>query len=319
MPDRRSTIYTHDVAEAAAILRHGGLVAFPTETVFGLGADAHNADAVRAVFEAKERPADNPLIVHLPDADAADVLAGPLTGDARRLADAFWPGPLALVVAHRGDLPPVTTAGLPTVALRVPARPLTRAFLRACGVAVAAPSANRSGRPSPTTVDAVHADLDGRIDAVLMGAPPSEGLESTVVDVTGDVPLVLRPGALGLDALRTVVPAVRLPDHAGDAFARSPGTRHRHYAPRARVVVVELGGAVPAEAARPVAWIGIGAPPPGVARAERMADVAAYARHLYALFRDLDAEGMATIACERVSEAGVGAAVNDRIARAAAR
>ena len=312
------TIYTHDVAEAAAILRAGGTVAFPTETVFGLGADARNAAAVRAVFDAKQRPADNPLIVHCADAEDALALGANVSRDARRLADVFWPGPLALVVPHRGDLPAITTAGLPTVALRVPSRPLTRTFLRACGVPVAAPSANRSGRPSPTTVEAVRADLDGRIDAVLMGAPPSEGLESTVVDVSGDVPLLLRPGALGLDALRTVVPSLRLPHGSDEALARSPGTRHRHYAPRARVVALAPGAPLPHGLARPVAWIGTGTPPDGADRVEPQPDIEAYARSLYALFRDLDAGRFATVACETVSNDGIGRALNDRIARAAA-
>ncbi len=319
MPVR--TLYTHDADEAAAILRRGGLVAFPTETVYGLGADAHSADGVARIFAAKGRPPDNPLIVHLADADPATVsaLAAPHSADARHLADAFWPGPLTLVAASAGRLPAVVTAGLGTVALRVPARPLTRAFLRACGVPVAAPSANLSGRPSPTTWEAVREDLDGRIDAVLMGAPCEAGLESTVVDVSvpGEPPMLLRPGALGIDALRAVVPALGRPGDRDEALARSPGTRHRHYAPRARVVVVAPGSPLPPGLDRPVGWIGVGAPPPGATRVFAAADVDAYARLLFAAFRMCEAEGIATIVCERVDDDGIGQALNDRITRAA--
>ncbi len=315
------TLYTHDVAEAAAILRRGGLVAFPTETVYGLGADARSADAVAAVFAAKDRPADNPLIVHLADAADAATLAAPLGNDGDRLAAAFWPGPLTLVAPLRAEagLPRVVTAGLATVGLRVPARTIARAFLTACGVPVAAPSANRSGRPSPTTWEAVRDDLDGRIDAVLMGAPCERGLESTVVDVSMAPPLVLRPGAIGAEALRAVVPGVRIAGTAdADVLRRSPGTRHRHYAPRARVVVVDSGAPLPSDLAAPVAWIGVGAAPAGAARAIETADADAYARALYAAFRAFDAAGIATIACARVPNDGIGRALNDRIARAAA-
>ena len=316
------TLYTHDVAEAAAILRRGGLVAFPTETVYGLGADARDAEAVAAVFAAQDRPADNPLIVHLADADDAGAVAAPLGHDGARLAAAFWPGPLTLVAPLLGDgiLPRVVTAGLSTVGLRVPARAVARAFLAACGVPVAAPSANRSGRPSPTTWEAVRDDLDGRIDAVLMGAPCERGLESTVVDVSGSPPLVLRPGAIGTEALRAVVPGLRVAGTAdADVLRRSPGTRHRHYAPSARVVVLDAGAPLPPGLAAPVAWIGTGVAPAGAARAIETLDADAYARALYAAFRAFDAAGIATIACARVPETGIGRALNDRIARASER
>jgi L-threonylcarbamoyladenylate synthase len=309
------TIYTPDPAEAAALLRAGGLVAFPTETVYGLGANARDPEALARIYEAKGRPADNPLIVHLAAPEAVLDVAARLPPDAEALAAAFWPGPLTLVLDRRPDLPAAVSAGLATVGVRVPALPLARAFLEACGTPVAAPSANRSGRPSPTTWEAVRDDLDGRIAAVLVGPPAAAGLESTVVDATGPTPVLLRPGAVSFEALRAVVPGVCLPEGDADLLRRSPGTRHRHYAPRARIVVVE--GASAAMTAGPFAWIGLDAAPPGAVRALAAPDVAAYAHHLFAFFRACDAEAIPVIFCQRVPEKGLGRALNDRLVRAA--
>lgn len=309
-----------DAALAADVLRRGGLVAFPTETVYGLGADARHAGAVERLFAAKGRPADNPLIVHLADAADADALAV-VPETARRLMDAFWPGPLTLVVPLRADagLAERVTAGLDTVGLRVPAQLEAHAFLTACAVPVAAPSANRSGRPSPTDAHAVLADLDGRIDAVLDGPPATAGLESTVVDATGDVPVVLRDGAVTLAELRRVVPetirAVR-----GSALARrSPGTRHRHYAPRARVVAVEGNGSHTAEP--PSGWLGLEPPaqPEAFAHVWTFASVPDYAHALFRTFRNADALGLRTLVCRLPPDDpdGLAHALRDRILRAA--
>ncbi|PAP74233.1 threonylcarbamoyl-AMP synthase [Rubrivirga sp. SAORIC476] len=307
------TLLTRDPDEAAAVLRRGGLCVLPTETVYGLAALAYDADAVRRVFEAKGRPSDNPLIVHLGEAAEADEVAHvtALGGDLLR---AFAPGPLTVVLPARPGLPPAVTAGLGTVAVRVPLAPLARAVLRSTGPLVA-PSANRSGRPSPTTWAAAAEDLDGRVDAILQGPPTTVGLESTVVDATGDVPLVLRPGAVTLDALEAQFPASRAVAAEAEQTRRSPGTRHRHYAPRAQVHLVAPGDASPSGDA---AWIGLSPPPSGYALATVCPDVEAYARQLFDAFRRADAAQLSRIDAEAVPEVGLGVAVMDRLRRAAA-
>lgn len=309
------------IARAAAALRAGRLVAFPTETVYGLGAAALDPDAVRRIFAAKERPADNPLIVHVAAAEQAAPLVREVTPAARRLMS-FWPGPLTLVLPRAASVPDLTTAGQDTVALRVPAHPAALALLRAAAIPVAAPSANRSGRPSPTTAAHVLADLEGRVDLILDGGPTEVGLESTVVDATREPPLVLRQGGLAIERLRAAGPIALLSGQDPEAMSRSPGLRHRHYAPRARVVLVAAG-----EAERAAAESGAGAavmsqrpPAPGFrGRWEVMpADAAGYARALFAALRRLDDEGWATIVVEAVDESGLGRAILDRLRRAAA-
>ncbi len=295
----------------AAVLRDGGLAAFPTETVYGLGAVATDARAVAAVFEAKGRPSDNPLIVHAADVDSLAALT-----ESTRLGEAlfaaFAPGPLTLVLPVRpGVLPDAVTAGLSTVAVRIPAHETARALIRDAGGLLVAPSANRSGRPSPTTWQAVRDDLGGRIGAVLMGAPTAVGLESTVVDATGSSAVVLRPGAVTLAMLRTVDPHAR-DAAAGDDTARSPGTRHRHYAPRAVVRLVDMPDPSPR-----AAFIGTEVPAPGYALAETCADVGGYAHAVFDFFRRADAIGVARIDAQRVSDDGLGRALMDRLRRAA--
>jgi L-threonylcarbamoyladenylate synthase len=311
-----STHLTRSVPDAAAVLRGGGLVAFPTETVYGLGASALDDDAVRAVFAAKGRPSDNPLIVHVASIEAVEHIAE-LPPDGRRLLAAFAPGPLTLVLPSRGVLPASVTAGGSTVAVRIPDHALALALIEAAGVPLVAPSANRSGRPSPTTWQAVRDDLDGRIDAILQGEPTRVGLESTVVDVTGAAPLLLRPGALSLGDLRAVVPgATRLDPSDAAASGRSPGLRHRHYAPNAVVRIVEQPQDLrPASSA---AFIGLSAPRPGYGLAVHCADAADYARRVFSFFRQAEDAGMKRIDAEAVPETGVGAALMDRLRRAAA-
>lgn len=293
------------------MLRRGGLAAFPTETVYGLGADATDADAVAAVFAAKGRPADNPLIVHVARAEDTAALADvpPL---ARALFEAFAPGPLTLVLPSRGVLPAAVTAGLDTVAVRVPALALARELIGAAGVPVVAPSANRSGRPSPTTWEAVRDDLGGRIDAVLVGPPTVVGIESTVVDATGSVPVVLRPGSVTLSDLRRVAPGAREAEDRLDDAARSPGTRHRHYAPRTPVNI--LWGPHPPP--RGAAYIGLERPPGVYALVLSCRTVEEYAHGLYDFFRRADAAGVTRIDAQPVREVGLGRALMDRLRRA---
>ena len=227
--------------KAAALLMSGQVVAFPTETVYGLGADALNDQAVRAIFTAKERPADNPLIVHVAQRSQLEGLCQ-VTKTAETLMDAFWPGPLTLLLMKTDRVPDVTTAFLPSVAVRCPSHPVAHALLLACGIPIAAPSANRSGRPSPTTAQDVYEDMVGRIPFILDGGACDVGVESTVLDLTGETPCILRPGAITAEDVANAVgkcdvaPSVMRPLKEGEN-APSPGMKHRHYAPIAKMTV----------------------------------------------------------------------------------
>lgn len=312
-----TTLITDSVQEAAALLRSGRLVAFPTETVYGLGADLLSPGAVAGIYAAKGRPSDNPLIAHVAHTSWLTRLAVQVSPTASALVDAFFPGPLTLVLRRHEDVPLSVTAGLDTIGVRMPAHPTARAFLEACDRPVAAPSANRSGRPSPTNWEAVAEDLNGRIDCILRGPRSDAGIESTVVDCTGEAPIVLRAGVVTLEALRRVCPATVPLTRASDLAARSPGTRHRHYAPRARVLPVQTGAEVPAPDA---AFIGLHTPaePGRYALTQRCHSLQEYAYELFAFFRACDARSVSTIFCEIVPREGLGVALMDRIERAAA-
>ena len=309
------------VAEAARLIRAGACVAFPTETVYGLGADATDAEAVAGIFAAKARPRFNPLIAHLPDRAGAEA-EGRFDACALRLAEAFWPGPLTLVVPATGGtrVCDLARAGLPSVALRVPSNPLARDLLAAVGRPVAAPSANRSGRVSPTRADHVLADLDGRIAAVLDGGETPVGVESTVIACLGGPPRLLRPGGITRAAILAVL-GMPLGASAPDDAARpvGPGLLASHYAPRARLrldaAVIEPGEAM----------LLFGASrPAGIEHARAVlnlsprGDLAEAAARLFATLRDLDASGAATIAVSPIPADGLGEAILDRLGRAAA-
>ena len=231
----------NSIRQAAKLLRAGQAVAFPTETVYGLGADALNEQAVAAIFAAKERPADNPLIVHVAERSQLEGLCL-VTEAAEALMDAFWPGPLTLLLMKTNRVPDITTASLPSVAVRCPSHPAAHALLQECALPIAAPSANRSGRPSPTTAQDVLEDMRGRIPFILDGGACDVGVESTVLDLTGAVPCILRPGAVTAEDVAsivgscTVAPSVMRPLKEGES-APSPGMRHRHYAPKAKMTV----------------------------------------------------------------------------------
>lgn len=314
------TLLTADPDAAAAFIRRGELAAFPTETVYGLGANALNERAVRKIFEAKERPADNPLIVHLANPDSVTAVARSVPSTAQQLMDHFMPGPLTLILPRRRRVPGIVSAGLQTVGVRVPRHPTAHTFLGACSTPVAAPSANLSGRPSPTTWQAVQEDLDGRIACILQGPQTEVGLESTVIDCTQDPPVLLRAGAVALEELRRVVSSVDLASSdTSDAPSPSPGTRHRHYAPNAHVRLVEHPDEAPPEGRR--AYIGLTPPsrPAAFQCVETCDSLTAYAQHLFAFFRYCDQQRVSTIYCQRVSPDGLGRALLDRIHRAAAR
>lgn len=231
------------IEKAAAIIKNGGLVAFPTETVYGLGAHGLSGEAVAKIYRAKGRPSDNPLILHVAEIPMAVSLSRDLPTTAQLLMKTFWPGPLTLVVPRAAAIPREVTGGLDTVAIRMPAHPVALALIKAAGVPIAAPSANKSGRPSPTTADHVKADLTGRVDALLDAGPAGVGLESTVLDLTGAVPIILRPGGVTYEQLQQVIPEVAIdPSVLGKKLPaneapRSPGMKYRHYAPTAPVIL----------------------------------------------------------------------------------
>jgi L-threonylcarbamoyladenylate synthase len=319
------------IDKAFRILADGGLVAFPTETVYGLGANALLPGAVRRIFAVKGRPADNPLILHVLDKEAAQA-CGEWNTLADMLADAFWPGPLTLIVRRKAGIPKEVSAGLETVALRAPSHAAARGLLRACGFPIAAPSANRSGRPSPTTARHVLDDLDALVPLVLDGGASDVGLESTVVDATGPSPLVLRPGAVTPEMIAMVAGECRVSDSVlremkDDERAPSPGMRHRHYAPRARMTLVkgdpdrvcELILRMAGE--NPKTWV--------LAPEDRVKyyhafnvrslgrDAKETAHRLFYLLRQADEEGIERILSETLISDGLGLAVMNRLARAA--
>lgn len=297
------------LARAAEIWRAGGVTAFPTETVYGLGGDARNDRAVARIFEAKERPRFNPLIVHVPDVDAARALVR-WSDAADRLAGAFWPGPLTLVLPLRAGhgLSPLVTAELPTLAVRVPAHPVARALLEAFGGPVAAPSANPSGRISPTTAAHVQAGLGGRIEAIVDGGACDVGLESTIVGLSG-APVLLRPGGLPLEALEQAMGAPLGAEDTGGTLT-APGQMASHYAPGAPV-------RLNAEAAREgELLLGFG-PVECDLNLSRAGDLVEAAAGLFGALHALDARG-APIAVSPIPETGLGRAINDRLRRAAA-
>jgi len=328
------------IAQAAEILRSGGTVAFPTETVYGLGANALDATAVAKIFTAKERPSWDPLIVHLGDVALLGTVAEEASDLAERLIEAFWPGPLTLLLPKNEAVPAVVTAGLMRVGVRMPAHPVAQKLLQAAGVPVAAPSANRFGRTSATTAEHVAEDLEGRVDAILDGGATTHGVESTVVDVRESSCVVYRPGVISLEQLRT---ACRCPvwiregktaEETTEAAA-SPGMGERHYAPRARVILVEgEGEAQKANLAAMVrrceeAGETVGVMLPDVfqtavigrqARVFRWGkwdDAEELAQRLYAGLRWLDGAGVTVIVCPLPQEGGLGTALRDRLQRAA--
>lgn len=312
MQTRRIAATSDGIAEAADLLRAGALVAVPTETVYGLAADARNDRAVAAIYAAKNRPAFNPLIVHLPDLAAVARLAV-LTPEAERLAAAFWPGPLTLVLPLRPDagLSPLVTAGLDTVAIRLPAHPVARALLTQAGIPVAAPSANPSGRVSPTRAEHVLAGLSGRIAAVLDGGPCAVGVESTIIALDGP-PALLRPGGVAVEAIEAALGAPLL--MPGDpSTPKAPGQLASHYAPEARVRLNAT------QAREGEVLVGFG-PIAGHLTLSASGNLLEAAANLFHFLREADALAGpgGAIAFAPVPETGLGRAINDRLRRAAA-
>ena len=315
-----------NVARAGALLRAGGIVAFPTETVYGLGADAFDAAAVARIFEAKGRPVFDPLIVHVSD-DAMLARVVPSVPElARRLAERFWPGPLTLVLEKRDAVPAIVTAGLPTVGVRCPAHPVAQALIEAAGVPLAAPSANRFGAISPTRAEHVEAQLGERVDTILDGGPTELGVESTIVLLAGERPALLRHGALPVEEIEAVTGPLLDATRAGearDAVPLAPGQSASHYAPRTPLRVV-LADSVPLEERARAGLLAFRAPAaePGYAAVRVLAadgDLRRAAAVLFEALHELDALGLERIDAEQVPETGIGRAIADRLRRAATR
>ena len=320
------------VRDAAAILRQGGLLGIPTETVYGLGADALNEDAVSRIFLAKGRPQDNPLIIHVPDASWLESYCRDVPPAAYRLAERFWPGPLTMILPRRDIVPLQTTGGLETVGVRCPNHPVTLAIIEAAGVPIAAPSGNTSGRPSPTTAAHMIEDMDGRIDGIVDGGPCTVGVESTIIDLTVTPPRLLRPGGLPLESLRQVLGEVAVDKAVTGLLAagerpRAPGMKYRHYAPHAPVTVVT---GEPERSARRIQ--GLLSDTAGVICFDEYAplfpghiihklgpaaDKSAQARHVFDALRTFDGTDVTEIFAQCPDDGGLGLAVANRLKKAA--
>ena len=309
------------MADAATTIRRGGLVAFPTETVYGLGADATNATAVARIFTAKGRPSYNPLIVHAADVTGASRCVTSWPDSAQTLVARFWPGPLTLVLPKHPAIPDIVSAGLPTVGVRVPDHPVALALLRAAGVPIAAPSANRSMEVSPTQGDHVAASLGNAPDLILDAGPVSVGIESTVLDLTTKVPTILRPGMISADDLREVIGRVEVASSAADGVARpSPGMMDRHYSPRAELLVVEAtapGDHIERLANGRTVVLARSPVPATAATVWQMPQRPdEYARLLYGMLHRADAEGFERVIVEAVPPGAAWDGVRDRLRRA---
>ena len=321
------------IALAARLLQQGELVALPTETVYGIAADARNGAAVRKIFAAKGRPQDNPLIVHICGMQMLRGIVAEVPPRARKLAAAFWPGPLTMVMPRGEEVSDVTCAGLDTVGVRMPSHPVVQAVIRASGVAFAAPSANLSGKPSPTNAQDTLADMDGRLPLILDGGESAVGVESTVVSVTGEHPVLLRPGYITKEQMEAVLgeevqvsPAILEKLKEGEV-ARSPGMKYKHYAPKAQVTILQGDFAAyrqyVAQHAGPGVWAlcfdGEGAqlPVPYIEYG-RHHDGAAQAHHLFTALRELDRNGAQIVYARCPEQDGVSMAVYNRLIRAAA-
>jgi L-threonylcarbamoyladenylate synthase len=325
------------IRQAAAIIRRGGLVAFPTETVYGLGANALDGEAVRRIFEAKQRPAWDPIIVHACSVEMAKTLVKEWPEVARKLSACFMPGPLTLLLPKRDIIPDACTAGREKVGIRIPAHPVALALIEAAGVPIAAPSANRFGGTSPTTASHVQRDLDGRIDAILDAGPCAIGVESTVIDITAQPPVIYRPGGVSREQIEFVIGAVRLPareirDTVPPEGLESPGLGMRHYAPRARLVLVDDERTMEIAIKQLVACgehVGLMLPDGWLSLEQvrqcivfswgEFDQLAVLATRLYAGLRWLDEHQATVILCPVPPATGIGLAILDRLRKAATR
>lgn len=334
---RDNYIKDEELKEASAVIRSGGLVAFPTETVYGLGGDATNPEASRKIYAAKGRPSDNPLIVHIADFSQLRNIVAEVPQEAEKLAEAFWPGPLTMILRKNDVIPYETTGGLDTVAIRMPSHPVARAFLQDSGCMIAAPSANTSGRPSPTMAQHVWEDLHGKIEILLDGGPVGIGIESTIVDLSEERPMILRPGFITQEMLSAVLGDVGVdPGLASENSKqppKAPGMRYRHYAPKADLTLVEGTmeeviskiNALTREAQAMGKSVGVLATEENKDRyvadhvivIGQRQDEAEIARHLFDVLRQFDDLQVDLIYSESFVAAGVGQAIMNRLLKAA--
>lgn len=325
------------IAEAGSIIKGGGLVAFPTETVYGLGADALNEKASHKIYEAKGRPSDNPLIVHIASVESLHEITSKAPDKALKLADRFWPGPLTMIFEKNGRVPLGTTGGLNTVAVRMPSNPISLRLIEASGRFVAAPSANTSGRPSPTTAEHVIEDLSGKIDMILDGGMVNIGVESTIVDMTVNPAMILRPGAITKEMLEEAIGEVRVDStiikSSDNIVPKAPGMKYRHYAPRAALTIVEgtsqeVISRINKFAAEQISFdkkVGIIAtdesrdkyPLGNVKCIGSRENEETIAKHLYQVLREFDEEKVDVIYSESFDATGIGAAIMNRLLKAA--
>lgn len=308
------TTVTNNPKIAAAFIKAGEIAAFPTETVYGLGADAYNEKAVKKIFKAKGRPVDNPLIVHIANKKDINVLAQEITPSAKKIISKFFPGPVTVILKKNEIIPPATTAGLDTIAIRMPAGRLAQQLIKAAGVPIAAPSANLSGSPSPTNFLHVLRDFNNKIPCLLIGPPAKYGLESTVIDCTGKHPVILRPGSITLEQIKKLDKNAVIQKKAGKI--KSPGQKYKHYSPKADVRIINVKREM-SNVKRNEAFIGldrnVGKGFEKVLICRSMND---YARKLFSFFRECDDEGIKTIWCQKVPEKGIGAAIMNRLNKA---
>ena len=323
--------------EAGEILKRGGLVAFPTETVYGLGGDGLNPDSSRKIYAAKGRPSDNPLIIHIADMDSLGKLVTQVPGKARKLAERFWPGPLTMIFQKSREVPYETTGGLESVAVRMPSHPVALALIRAGGGYVAAPSANTSGRPSPTKAAHVVEDLQGKIEMIVDGGDVGIGLESTIVDFTEEIPVILRPGYVNQSMIEEVIGPVRMDKGLlitdEKVKPKAPGMKYRHYAPKAQLTIVEgnerqvadyineqcrrlaeKGKKAGVIAARETSSLYQGAVVKSIGSRQEEEEIA---RHLFAILRDFDQEDVDCIYSEAFQTPKMGPAIMNRLLKAA--
>lgn len=333
---KESAIEEDSILRAAGILQRGGLVAFPTETVYGLGANGLDSAACKKIYEAKGRPSDNPLILHISALDELERIVSSVPAEAEKIMEAFWPGPLTLIFSKAACVPKEITGGFETVAVRFPSHPVANALIKAAGLPIAAPSANRSGRPSPTRASHVLADLDGRIDMLLDGGSACVGLESTILDLTGEAPMILRPGAVTKEMLMDICgevlvdPAVYGHLEPGQK-PKAPGMKYTHYSPKAEVVLVQGPQTVEYINARLLEWKGLGRRA-GVIAADQTKNrylhgvvlslgdrenLEQIGASLFHVLRQCDCLELEIVYAEMFGEAGEGAAIMNRLRKAA--
>jgi len=319
-----------DLKKAGEIIKKGGLVAFPTETVYGIGANGLDGDAVKNIFKAKGRPSDNPLILHIADFEEAENI-GEMNSTAKIIGEKFWPGPITIVVNKKQNVPDAVTAGLNTVAIRMPSHYIARQIIKYAGVPIAAPSANISGKPSPTCAKHVIEDLNGKVDMIIDGGRCDIGIESTVIDTTGEKPLILRPGGITYEQLKEILPNVEVEQHTrveNPAYKpRSPGMKYKHYAPKAKVIVFEGNALEKIEEELKICAAknkkaGVFCSDNSNYTADLIIKWGTtpkdMAQRVFWALREFDEKGMDVILCEMPDKCGIGMGVRNRLYKAAA-